>query len=106
MKSFIQFLLEDLSPEYQELLEPYNKFPPTNPLDNEKEIYDDIKFTDFQHYMKTQIAVVTKYITQQGIGNDPNKIKTALEETFMKPEIQQAFRLHYAKHFPEKVNNK
>lgn len=106
MKPFIQFLREDLSAEFYEVLEPYDDFPPEEHLPAEEELYNDIQFLDFPHYMKTQIAVVSKYIASQGIGNDPAKITQALNDAFMQPEIQQSFRLHYARKFPEKVVEK
>lgn len=103
MKSFIQFVTEELSFDTYQALEPYDTFPPQEHVKDEDQYYQDVEFTDFPHYMKTQIEVVTKYITSQGIGNDPKKLKAALAEAFMKPEIQKAFRLYYARHFPDKV---
>lgn len=106
MKPFLQFLKEDLSPEHQSVLAPYDNFPPDNPLPQEKELYDGIEFTDFPHYMKTQIAVVSRFIASQGIGDDPAALQKALGDAFMKTEIQQAFRLHYARKFPQKVKER
>lgn len=106
MKPFLQFLKEDLSPETQAVLAPYDNFPPEHPHPQEKELYNDIEFLDFPHYMKTQIAVVSRYIASEGIGDDPKALQAALNDAFMKPEIQQAFRLHYARKFPQKVQGK
>lgn len=103
MKTFLQFITEDLTQDVYDTLAPYESFPPEEHIDQEDQLYRDVKFKDFQHYMKTQIDVVTKYITSQGIGNDPEKLKEALGEAFMKPEIQKAFRLYYARNFPSKV---
>ena len=104
MKSFLQFLTEELSPEIYDTLAPYEKFPPSEHIDQEDQLYKDVKFDDFSHYMKTQIAVVSEYIASQGIGDDPAKMEAAMEEAFMKPEIQKAFRLHYARIYPDKVS--
>ena len=103
MKTFLQFLTEEVSPDTYDTLSPYDIFPPKNRVSDEKDLYQNVKFTDFQHYMKIQIDVVTKYIVSQGLGDDPKKLKSALNDAFMKPEIQRAFRLYYARHFPDKV---
>ena len=106
MKPFLQFLKEDLSPETQAVLAPYDNFPPDQHLPQEKELYDEIEFLDFPHYMKTQISVVSRFIASEGIGDDPEALQKALGDAFMKPEIQQAFRLHYAIKFPQKVQER
>lgn len=103
MKSFLQFLTEDLSHSVYDEIEPYESFPPEERIEREDELYNNVEFKDFPHYMKTQIDVVTKYIISQGIGSDPDKLKSALNDAFNRPEIQKAFRLYYARHFPEKV---
>ena len=103
MKPFLQFIREDLSPETYDTLAPYDSFPPNNRVEQENDLYQNVEFTDFSHYMKTQIAVVSRYIASQGIGDDPKKLKAALNDAFMKPEIQKAFRLYYARNFPDKV---
>ena len=103
MKTFLQFLTEDLSPETYDVLSPYESFPPDDNVSEEDALYQNVKFTDLAHYMKTQIDVVTRYIVGQGLGDDPKLLKAALNDAFMKPEIQKAFRLYYARHFPEKV---
>jgi len=105
MKTFLQFLTEDLSPETVEALGGYENFPPNQPSPNEEEYYDNIEFLDFKHYMSEQIATVSEYIASQGI-TEQDHIKQALNDAFMKPEIQRAFRLHYATQFPDKVNEK
>lgn len=105
MKTFLKYLKEDLSMDVYSDLEDYEQFPPSGHLDNEEEYYDDIEFLDFPHYMKTQIETLTNYIIDQGIGQDSDKLKQALSDVLMDPEIQRSFRLHYARKFPNKVKN-
>lgn len=103
MKTFIEFLKEDVSAEFYDLLEPHDEFSPNTK--SSEEHYNKIEFEDFAHYMKTQIETVSNYISSQGI-TDQNQIKKALNDAFLKPEVQRAFRLHYARKFPNKVTER